>query len=183
MVWCQAAPFKPNRFALPTPEFETAESRGAKYALHGEAVVADLGSGRYLFVLLDERKPATTQVLFPGKAPLEVAKLVPQVRGTHDVPSSQYPTLVTFGDIKDPKSVKEVKPGKLDEAFGPGYSLQSITLEITDEPVTEGKVERVLRWLIEYDDKLLDGSSISRCSELQYCESSWFREFPNRKLR
>jgi len=38
------------------------------------------------------------------------------------------------------------------------YSLKSITLEITDEPVSTGKVESVLGWLDEYYNQRLDGN-------------------------
>lgn len=37
------------------------------------------------------------------------------------------------------------------------HRLTSITLEITDEPVTDGKVEQVLGWWSTYKDKQLDG--------------------------
>ena len=41
----------------------------------------------------------------------------------------------------------EVKPESLAAAFGPGYSLKSITLEITDEEVTRGRVEKIIPWV------------------------------------
>ena len=63
-----------------------------------------------------------------------------------DIPRSHYPLLVTFTDIIDPTTVKVVDPDNLAETFGPGASLKRITLEITDEPVTEGKIESVLGW-------------------------------------
>lgn len=62
------------------------------------------------------------------------------------VPLSLYPFLVTFTDINDPKTVQKVDPENLAATFGPGVSLKRITLEITDEPVTEGKVENALQW-------------------------------------
>jgi hypothetical protein len=47
-----------------------------------------------------------------------------------------WPRMVTFGDLDDPKSVKAVNPDNLAAAFGEGVSLEGISVEITDEPVT-----------------------------------------------
>lgn len=55
--------------------------------------------------------------------------------------------MVTFGDIADPASVKLVDPADLADSFGPGVRLKAVTLEVTDEAVTEGVVERVLGWV------------------------------------
>lgn len=54
--------------------------------------------------------------------------------------------MVTFTDITDPTTVNQVDPTNLAATFGPGVSLKRITLQITDEPVTEGKIESVLGW-------------------------------------
>ena len=57
-----------------------------------------------------------------------------------------YPLLVTFTDISDPKTIKVVDPGNLSSTFGLEFSLKQITVEITNEPVTEGKIAQVLGW-------------------------------------
>ncbi|MFO1174759.1 MAG: hypothetical protein U1E48_06075 [Paracoccaceae bacterium] len=64
-----------------------------------------------------------------------------------------YPLLVTFDDIHDPKSVRQVDPADLAAAFGPGVRLKAVTLAVTDEAVTEGKVEAVLGDLKEIDGR------------------------------
>jgi len=108
-----------------------------------------------------------------------------------------YPLLVTFGDVNDPASVKRVDPNNLDAAFGcpsvagqaeqsdaPArertvartgerktgrcYTLKSITLEITDEPVTTGKVEEVLGWLSEHPEPGLCPST-GRTTNIPFC--------------
>jgi len=63
------------------------------------------------------------------------------------LPDDHYPLLVTFTDINDPASVQRVDPDDLVAHFGPGVKLKTITLEITDEPVTGGQIEKVLGWL------------------------------------
>lgn len=45
-------------------------------------------------------------------------------------PVPLWPMFVTFGDPKDPKSVREVSPGSI--------GVDRITIEITDEDVTTG---------------------------------------------
>jgi hypothetical protein len=86
---------------------------------------------------------------------------VMKAEGVIVVPRKLYPLLVTFTDINDPKTVKFVDPDDLSASFGPGVSLKSITLEITDDDVTEGKISGVLRWLETIGDGMLDGRSIS----------------------
>ena len=120
----------------------------AHRTLQGEAVVLEVSTGRYLFALLQENTPQTELLMFPGEAPLKSSqKLSGLVGKVFEIPPSAYPMLVTFTDIKDPKSVKEVKPSDLAGAFGAGYALKSITLEITDDKVTEGVVEKLLTWI------------------------------------
>jgi hypothetical protein len=51
--------------------------------------------------------------------------------------------------------VRRVDPNDLAASFGPGYRLNAITMTITDEPVTEGKVETVLGWLGKYPEPKL----------------------------
>lgn len=57
--------------------------------------------------------------------------------------------------------MRKVDPANLAAAFGPGVSLKRVMLEITDEAVTEGEVEKVLDWLDTVGDGMLDGRSIS----------------------
>jgi hypothetical protein len=49
-----------------------------------------------------------------------------------------YPQLVHFRDVRDPKSVAAVDPAHLDAAFGPGVRLKRITVQVTGDPVTRG---------------------------------------------
>ena len=79
------------------------------------------------------------------------------LREGREVPRDLYPLLVTFTDIDDPASVLKVDPDNLAASFGPGVALKRITLEITDENVTKGKVETVLGWLDDYYGSKFDG--------------------------
>jgi hypothetical protein len=121
--------------------------------MQGEAVVVELPEERYLFALL------TYDAYLPGKVFHDLvggvvsqpekgwASEIQHVRETCDLDGFTYPLLVAFVGITDPTSVKEVVPNNLAAAFGLGVTLKRITLEITDELVTEGKIEGVLGWL------------------------------------
>jgi hypothetical protein len=129
----------------------------------GEATVVDLGRGRYLFALIGEStKQIAAYTLHAelGERRSDYRDLFPKVmafRGVRDVPRDQYPLLVTFTDLNDPTTVLRVDPADLAASFGPGVSLKRIKLEITDEKVTKGSIERLLTWLDEYYGKKLDG--------------------------
>lgn len=129
--------------------------------IEGEAVMVDLGSGYYLFALLSH---ANDSGYMAGLAPrivvdrdqlvwsLEAITRAKALSGRLEVPPKHFPMLVTFTDINDPKSVKEVNPVNLGATFGAGYALQSLTLEVTDEPVLGGKIESLLNWLSAYPE-------------------------------
>ena len=125
------------------------------YEVRGEATVVDLGDGKFLFALINgaERRGLAT---FGGQTELPrfTNSLLPLVKTTaasrdesREVPPTHRPLLVTFTDIDDPASVTRVDPDDLAASFGPGYALSWITLAITDEWVTKGRVEAVLGWL------------------------------------
>lgn len=126
------------------------------YGPRGESVVVSLDAGRYLFALVMKDEYAGNiagQVLFDKDGRVWGTDKFTAVRahqGAIDVPLSRAPLLVTFDDINDPKSVKLVDPANLAATFGPGFALMSITIEVTDEKVTEDKVEKVLAWLCDY---------------------------------
>lgn len=141
----------------------------------GEAVAVDLPNGQTLFALTVseggfpeypqsvinewlktypgyERDSETTFLTaFPGWTTAGTRWVVPRTRDTGCVPSqhcndSNYPMLVTFGDINDPASVKKVNPDDLASSFGAGYKLRSITVTATDEKVTT-RIGEKLGWL------------------------------------
>jgi hypothetical protein len=143
----------------------------ASFGHTGEAVVVKVTPGRYLFALLDPRPATDVFADFLPKRPRRQSQrdafnatyeALSRVRASGPVPVKYYPRLVTFGDVGVPGSVRLVDPQNLAASFGPGVTLKSITLQITDEPVTEGRVGTVLPWLEEYRGKLrLDGAPYS----------------------
>ncbi|MEL6919723.1 MAG: hypothetical protein AAFO77_01685 [Pseudomonadota bacterium] len=131
--------------------FNPPEARGVGSVALGEAVVVDLGGGRYLFGLLSGMdKAAQCALTWEGDWWPDGARAVSRFDGVAQLPVKCQPRLVTFDDINDPASVKRVDPDNLSASFGDNHALQSITLEMTREVRTEGKVEAVLGWWCNY---------------------------------
>ncbi|MES2433384.1 MAG: hypothetical protein V4586_06105 [Pseudomonadota bacterium] len=144
------------------------DGMGWDYDLTGEAVVVEITPGHYLFALLTGA--GTTEYMgsvaaasiagregrvFDGALFDEVRDRRDRAAGVITVPQDQYPMLVTFADITDPASVELVDPADLAASFGPGVRLKSVTLEVTDEAVTEGVVEKLLGWLGPFPEPAL----------------------------
>ena len=137
-----------------------------------------LAVGRYLFAIFNsngntfsgiakhmaEFAFCTSQQMSPGEACFKHLRDLPPGTATELKPDN-YPMLVTFDDIKDPKTVRQVDPFNLAATFGDGYALKSMQLEITDEKVTEGEVERVLGWFADLRSKgfRLNGAKCVAC--------------------
>lgn len=124
---------------------------------YGEAVVVDLGDGRYLFALLDGSPDGLAGQLreayrdiYDAHRASGYGRYIRKVKADGTVrvlPKHAWPMLVSFEDVTDPASVFEVDPDDLEAVFGEGYAVERLTVEVTDQPVTEGAVEAVLGWL------------------------------------
>lgn len=134
------------------------EARGVRSKVQGEAVVVEVAPGKFLFALLSgsgEEKRDATHWVYPAYQLSEAGsyggammKLQSQPYDTPvPVPPEGWPMLVTFDDITKPETVRRVNPEDLAAVFGEGVRLKVVTLEITDEAVTERRVEAVLPWL------------------------------------
>lgn len=141
------------------------DGTGWSWDLTGEAVVVEVTPGRYLFALV--QGAGTTEYMGTVAAASiagregrvldqalfsEVHYRSNRARGVITVPDYQFPMMVTFDDITKPETVREVDPADLLAVFGEGVRLKAVTLEITVEAVTEGRVERVLGWMPDYPE-------------------------------
>lgn len=156
---------------------------------HGEAVAVDLPGGRTLFAILRGMDGDSGMAeLMPERvfgdigrtargeptrcSPDRIADLRDIAGRTGETAMLDCakhldwcPMLVTFADENDPASVALVDPANLTAQFGPGTALRGITVELTDDAVTR-VIERRVRWLPNYFDKMLDGSSINNSTAL-----------------
>lgn len=149
-------------------------SMGWNYEYEGEALVVNLGSSRYLVALLI-RPPnyeylgtvAPASIYGLKGRPLneklfrEVVGQRGRAQGLITVPNYQWPLMVTFTDSASPKTIELVNPLDLTASFGAGYALKSVTLEITDEPVTIDHIETMLPWINTVGDGMIDGRPLS----------------------
>ncbi|MCW2395172.1 MULTISPECIES: hypothetical protein [unclassified Sphingobium] len=143
----------------------------------GEAVAVDLGNGNVLFALLC-RPELTQAVLDPewknnwidsakrisgGATPAGPIAMDPHERQGDFAKPTGYPALVRFRNLADPTSVKVVDPANLEEAFGPGYRLRQITLQLTQETIS-GHILSILPWLPKYINRSFFGERFNNPS-------------------
>jgi len=141
-------------------------------SLEGEAVYVEMGSGRRPLVALlngnrnpiwlDRLKrpvdgrwrdgPRTEFVLklYDNSAPIgddieNVFRLQPY-RGPREIAPKDLPDLISFKDRSEPTTWFPVDPNNIALALGTGVKWRSITVEVTDEPVTFD-IENRLPWL------------------------------------
>jgi hypothetical protein len=135
-----------------------------QYELTGEAAMVEVLPGKYLCALMDVNAElffAAAKDQFKGMTRGAWLRELPRQTEPVTLTGDLIPVLVTFDDITKPETVREVKPNDLAAVFGEGVRLKAVTLEITREAVTEGRVEGVLGWLDELGGGMLDGARIS----------------------
>jgi hypothetical protein len=156
-------------FKLSEPTVALASPYDAEFK--GEAVAVDLGNRQVLFALLkDENGGLGTVQLWPEHLFKDLTSGSERIRNIRQTASNEgvsrelprfrpaishsrepfvnYPLLVRFRALDRPDSVEAVPPDALDKAFGAGVKLKRISVQITDEPVTDG-IKKRLPWLEE----------------------------------
>jgi hypothetical protein len=127
----------------------------------GEAVVVDLGHGKYLFALLGGTHglmgAAADIASFAFWGPDKAAGTAEGLRFLTKLPvgtsavlePENYPLLVTFSNVNDPSTVRKVDPADLAASFGAGVALNSIMIEIAADVANEGKLNNISGWFRE----------------------------------
>lgn len=119
--------------------------------VEGEAVVADLGEGRFLFALLPDTSPiaysAFDDLRTRGTGSLLKALTEHAGQPPRPVPGRYWPQFITYKNTADLHSVVEVEPSDLSKVFGDGFSILEVSVQIVDTPVTVGRVQTVLPWM------------------------------------
>lgn len=151
------------------PAWTTLGNNSEQSSLTGEAVFVDLGQTsngkpRNVIALL-ALGPSGENVdfyLLPDSAfkPLWQQKVSsPDFRGsswelpklpvgtTAQLTGNLVPTLLSFADLSDPSSAREMGPDDFPQVLGNGFRLRDAKIEIVsaDEPITRG-IERKLPW-------------------------------------
>lgn len=112
----------------------------------GEAVVVNV-DGKYLFLLWNysiDDDPNYQN----GDKPWQVDNIWKNIKYGKYGQYAQYRyPFVTFTDINDPLTVKQVTQENFEQYFGEGAKITSIEVQRTLDQVTYGKVERVIPWI------------------------------------
>lgn len=137
----------------------------AGYKIVGEAVAVDLPRAQTLFVLLrSPSNPDWAAWAFEGiaddvKDPQSAGGIAHAISDAEESSGgSGYPYFVRFDDLADPETVREVNPNNLEASFGRGTRLRKVTVQITQDPVSERIVAR-LPWLQKLKGALMDPSN------------------------
>lgn len=121
-----------------------------KATVKGEAVVIDLGKRGVLFSIIKGDDYRHTFKAFPysrgGTTPEGVEYYSHLKNAKAELPNNLF-QLVRFKDLKDPASVLVVDPDDLPASFGEGVALRNVIIEMTDDQITSGGVNKYLPWL------------------------------------
>ena len=134
-------------------EYEYPSKTGLSY---GQAPFVDLGNGRYVFALIDQMSGPWGVFRYPDLQPPILRDDVPwsefdranELKPKAVLKLVDYPKLVTFDDINDPTTVREVSPS----------AVKRITFQVvdSDEPLTTGFEEK-FKWAVDSDTTLSGG--------------------------
>lgn len=148
---------------------------GSSVDIKGEAVVVDLGKRGVVYAVMGTDDQYTLFNAFPvegattGEGIRYYKSLKPGTRTS--LKWTDRPLLVTFQNPADPKTVEAVYrisskimypkddtdlviEDTLEKTFGKGVRLKDITVEMTDEKVTE-RIEKWLSWVAGYPEEPL----------------------------
>ena len=142
-------------------------SRGGSTVTKGDAVWVDLGGGKNLLALLahiDDKGLELDGMNFVALRAFNAAgrkttfNAMNRMTGTAPVTGALVPVMVAFGDIKDPSTMRVVRPDDLAATYGKGFGLRGVAVEavpngiwpldfggVLGEPVTRG-IEAKLPW-------------------------------------
>lgn len=126
-------------------------------SVSGDAVFVDLGNGKNVVGLM-AGGPEGRDVGAPVRLAMEAFgvrncrksmcdwRQMQSMSGRRDLPLGLVPTLVTFGDVDDPKTARIIRPDEFEKVYGPGYHFKRAWIEMTDDPITRNIYTR-LPWL------------------------------------
>lgn len=126
---------------------------------YGESPHVQLPNGKYLFALslyetflVQRAFAASTNLDSKTAANHKIWKSIPGSAARANLVPDFLPMFITFDNIDDPETVRQVDPMNLEDAFGPGYNLKSFSVQETDEPATYGSIRSIREWMMFKND-------------------------------
>jgi hypothetical protein len=119
--------------------------------VHGDAVFLNLGAKGNVVALLGCDPDGSQDCIGTlvnevfGVAGVENFPQLETLRGRRELTGGFVPTLVTFGDLNDPKTARVVPRDHFEQVFGSGVHFKSAWIEMTRDPVTRG-IEKTFPW-------------------------------------
>jgi len=135
-------------------QFQPALGPGAYCDLQGDAILIELKNtpvvailNKYHIEFQDVRNRFCTLALLSyglgSTASKEVLMALANKSGRVQVPPEGVPSFLVFSDPTTLSTAKLVFDNDLSQVLGPGVRLRGVSLELTNEPITRGIVERV----------------------------------------
>lgn len=132
------------------------EQHCGRTAIEGDAFPVRFPNGKTIFVLLGVLDGLRAVGAFPSADipnPPSGHGMNERLGQVFSVRSRILPTLVYFGDINDPYSVKVISPKDLTLIAGPTASYQGATVSVTNDAVTRG-IRLSLPWVATFKSDL-----------------------------
>jgi hypothetical protein len=129
------------------------ETKGLRSRVIGDAVFLDLGRGQNVIALLGFNPHGAREMIdlldfhvFRASNPRLQIEDLPKLTGRAPLPDNLMPTLITFSDLNDPKSAKEVGFTEFERVFGADVHFKGVWIEMTNVGVTRGIEKKLLWW-------------------------------------
>jgi hypothetical protein len=141
-----------RRFSFGFPD-----ASGTNSSFTGEAVAVEIAPGKVLFVLLANERSQNQPTDWPDriwyKLPMTLQDYMARIKDQRGkppepMPQEHWPLMATFDDMSRPETLHLIKGTDLSYWFGLGVKVDGVTLQITREPITEGRIETLLPWLL-----------------------------------
>ncbi|MEO1282632.1 MAG: hypothetical protein AAFV69_12960 [Pseudomonadota bacterium] len=154
---------------------------GNTLSIDGQAIVVDFAKNARAFVLLtkdplriptgssDMSRLAQLAFGMDGHSGPEPWKLLSEMDGLRTISLEKLPMMVRFADHLRPETIERVKPTELGDAFGVGYSIERVTVELVpseiwplnliglyQQPITTG-IQEVLPWMDHWNRGTVTG--------------------------
>lgn len=131
------------------------KSKYSRSGLFGETPFLKLPNGRYLFALslygIFDVPHAYEEHFGLDENTNHFSDLFPKIARSDDEIEMfpfHMPILITFDDIDDPSTIRQINPAFLASEFGKGYKLKRFDVAVTDAPVTYGRIAQISDWMI-----------------------------------